>query len=270
MNKNTIIDIASIFKIEASHINTYTQDIDLEFIYNEISDIDKQVSILKQAMPSPFEIFSPSPYEEEVHVTISHFHKVFKQTSVVRSIATMHKRRNEQNKLSAKNDTPKFSLEKLSVTLMYNLMILYKAIGEFNQLISDYEYIKRTKLVDAQASFDEFEKFNKDYFIALDFTYEVFLRFYTVKQNRFYKVRTLIKEIEDYCIDRRIPYPKSKNSKAFINFYSKIIVFATDDAKKSGRSLKDYSVINKSKFAQDYGHLCLKNNYPIPPIASIK
>ncbi|MEI6858658.1 MAG: hypothetical protein V5788_02515 [Shewanella sp.] len=273
MNNNTDIGIAIekgiIFKIETNEINTDNQDIDLEFIYNEFLAIDKQVSILKQAEVSPFEIFSASPYERE-HIGFSHLHKVIRQTNNVEGMVIINKGISE-NLLSFTDEGTllftnlKAHFEKHQITLMYNFMQLYKAIGEFNQFVTDYQYITRTKLADAQASFYEFEKFEEDYLIALDFTYAVFSHFYVVEKNRFYKVRTLISTIEAYCIAQRIPYPKASHSKAFADFYSKILMFATEEAKNVGRSLKDYKVIDPNNFEQNYGHLLRKNLLPHPP-----
>jgi hypothetical protein len=267
MNNNTdigsAIETGLIFKIEISEINTDKQDIDLEFIYNEFSAIDKQVSILKHAEVSPFETFSASPYAEE-HIDLTHLHKVIRKTTHVKGIVLIHKEicshlRSLMDEDVLLSTNFKAQVEKHQITLMYNFMQLYKTIGEFNQFVTDYQYIKRTKLADAQASFDEFETFESDYSVALDFIYGVFSHFYVEKNNQFYKVQTLIKAIDAYCIAERVPYPTAKNGKAFADLYSKILMFAPDYAKKAGRSLKGYSLIDPIDFAKNYGHLLVKN-----------
>ncbi|MCL1148161.1 hypothetical protein L2747_19330 [Shewanella marinintestina] len=231
----------------------------MDFIYAEISAIDKQISMLSQTNDSPFEFFSASPYQEE-QVSYTHLHKVALKVTIVKGNAEIYKGLNELNGSLSKSDTAiKTQLDKSQVTLMYNLMQLKEAIGEFNQFIEDYPYIKRTKLDDAQASFDEWQQFDNDYDTALDFTYEVFSHFYTLKKNKYYKVHTLINTIEAYCISQRVPYPRSRESKGFNDLYSKIIIFATDEARSPGRSLKGLSVIDADDFAKEYGHLLLKN-----------
>lgn len=246
------------FKIETSDINTCFQDIDMDFIYAEISAIDKQISMLSQTNDSPFEFFSASPYQEE-QVSYTHLHKVALKATIVKGNAEIYKGLSELiGSLSKSDKAIKTQLDKSLVTLMYNLMQLKEAIGEFNQFIEDYPYIKRTKLADATSSFDEYENFISKYEVALDFTYEVFSNFYTVKENRHYKVHTLIKVIKKYCKDNDVPYPNSKDSKAYTDFYKKIIVFATKEAKGSGRSTKGSSFIDPDDFALSYGHLLLK------------
>ncbi|WP_140393435.1 hypothetical protein [Shewanella sp. SACH] len=259
MNENTYIPITSMFKIETSNKNTYLQSVDMDFIYSELFAIDVQVVKLKQVESSPFEFFTPNPYEEE-QVDFTLLHKLTRQNSVVKTLAVYHKALNDIYKSSDGIDKPmREALNDCNVALMYNLMLLFKLIGEFNQFIEDYQYIARTKLADAKASFNEYHKFENDFDIALRFTSDVVSHFYQSKNNRPYKLKTLIKAIDNFCVNQRVPYPKSLESKAFIHFYNKISMFAPIEARKRGRSMKGYSEINEDVFAKEYGYLLLKN-----------
>ncbi|WP_144211413.1 hypothetical protein [Shewanella donghaensis] len=258
MNKGTCTNIESLFEIETSDINTYTQEVDITFIYDEISTIHKQVEKLKQIANSPFEVFSANPYEEDEKFDFSYLQKVVRQSLVVKSTADIHKNLSEMVSQANSNDTSA-SLEKYQVILMYNLMLFYKMIGEYNQFIQNYSYIRRTKIADAKASFDEYEKFETEYSVAMEFAYDVFNHFYTQAQNRFYKMNTLINTIEEYCINQRVPFPKSRKSKAYAHFYFSISDIATKEARSPGRSLKEYSVIDSKDFAKNYGSLLVKN-----------
>lgn len=242
-------------KIETSEINTYFQDIDIDFIYAEISAIEQQVLVLEPLMQSPIEIFSPSPYKEE-HASLSIFLKMCRQLKVVSALTVINKGLDRLIISAAKSDEAmQTEFEKNQVYLMYNLMLLYKLIGEFNQFVEDYPYIKRTKLADAQASFDKYEKFYDDYEVALGFTHDVFTHFYRIEKNRFFKIHKLIDVIETFCKSNGVAYPQDRNSKAFKKFYDGIKLFATVEAKRSGRSIKGYSSIDINEFSLTYAHL---------------
>lgn len=259
MNENTYIPIKLMFKIETSNKNTYLEKVDMDFIYGELYAIDEQVTKLKQFEPSPFEFFTASPYEEE-QMDVTLLHKLYKQNLVTQTLAKLHKGMSETHKLSYMiEDIMREDLHDTNVVFMYNLMLLYKLIGEFNQFIEDYQYIERTKLADAKASFNEYHKFENEFDIALRFTSDVVSHFYQSKNNRPYKLKTLIKAIDNFCVNQRVPYPKSLESKAFIHFYNQISMFAPIEARKRGRSMKGYSEINEDVFAKEYGYLLLKN-----------
>lgn len=233
----------SLSRIKTSQLNTYFQEVTFEFIFQEILSISEQIKTLSEINDSPFKLFTPSPFEEET-IDMSKLHNVRKQSLIVLASGTLIKQTKEHQKKWG-GTTEHEILEKLNISFTYNLMQLYKNIGEFNQYVDDLDYINRTKIADAQSSFLEHKKFTDEYDYALNLTFDIFMQFYTTQTNYFYKPNALISAIEIYCIKNRIPFPKSKQSKAFIDFKENVINIVPNEARKKGRAKKGYELVSQ-------------------------